>query len=576
MKIYKKAMTADQTHKIQLLAEMRGQASKVPAAWPMGLVRNEQRQPVGLILPIIEGGTEVHQVAAPASRRQHFPNADWRFLASCAANLARAVHWIHYQGLVIGDINSRSFLVMRNATVRMIDVDSVQVPVPGFKPLLCTVAQEDFRPPELHNADLRRVIRTPNHDAFGLAVVLFQILLRGRHPYDRLDPNAAELSRTQQIAEHRFGFGAQAVRNGWQPPNTVGLDALPPRTADLFEAAFAPQATAGGRPSAETWVAALKDLLSNLVSCPRNATHQYARHLARCTWCAFEQRVGAIAFGTTSPPPASNAAQPSTVPVMPAEGEMLIRRIDAAPKPVPAAVSRASSTVAPSSAAVREGNAKLWRRNRKPWIAAYQRAKAEFEQAAAQLDAANRFPTYTAARSDAAGAKSKWNNIARFAQQQYQDLTTNAQRQQLEAHLKRCRIEDAKIRGIGETRIFTLNYVGITTAADVAADRLHGVPNFGPVMQQRLLDWRKSIERAFQPPQSPTLSNDALQGINQETATRSSRSLVELRKVAAELERRAAADQAVAERAARKLAAAIAGLNQAAADHRAAIGKQPQ
>ncbi len=133
-------------------------------------------------MPRVDGHKDIHTLYSPRSRKAEFPNADWRFLIRAAANTARAFAAIHETGCVIGDVNHGGVCVSDKATVRLIDCDSFQVTV-GTRRFLCEVGVPTFTSPELQGKPFRGVVRSPNHDNFGLAVLVFHLLYMGRHPF---------------------------------------------------------------------------------------------------------------------------------------------------------------------------------------------------------------------------------------------------------------------------------------------------------------------------------------------------------------------------------------------------------
>jgi DNA-binding helix-hairpin-helix protein with protein kinase domain len=415
IKIYASPLTVERAQKIKILAQFSQTDIGRFTAWPSGLVLDENGQARGLLLPVVEHGKDIHHLYTPSSRRKHFPTANWRFLVHVSGNVARAFGAVHALGLVIGDVNPGSILVLGDGTVKLIDVDSFQVPVPGGRPLLCTVAVSLFLPPELDQASLNSVARTPDHDAFGLAITIFQLLMLGRHPYAGRFLGAGEMPIERAIAEHRFAFGAHAAdRQMQRPPNTVGIDILPSRVAALFESAFAPPAHRRPRPSATEWVQALDQLAAELAHCQRNSAHYYPRSASLCPWCGFEQSTGVLLFGV----PTTAFAQRHEN-----EYQQLVGRIVAVPRPVPPTLVAATAGVVANPAAqqaakipgVAWGSYSLglllivWglvllphgglfillgavallfgagarRRRRKPWINAYRTAKSEEADAAA-------------------------------------------------------------------------------------------------------------------------------------------------------------------------------------------------
>lgn len=151
------------------------------AAWPKDLVL-DRGQVAGFVMPRIGARSDVHELYSPKSRASAFPEADFRFLVHVAANIARAFATVHARGHVIGDVNHGHLLVGGDGRVLLIDADSFQVAVGGIVHT-CDVGVPLFTAPEFAGSDFRGLRREPNHDLFGLAVLLFHMLFMGRHPY---------------------------------------------------------------------------------------------------------------------------------------------------------------------------------------------------------------------------------------------------------------------------------------------------------------------------------------------------------------------------------------------------------
>jgi hypothetical protein len=75
----------------------------------------------------------------------------------------------------------------------------------------------------------------------------------------------------------------------------------------------------------------------------------------------------------------------------------------------------------------------------------------------------------------------------------------NSEKIQLENYLDQSLIRNAKLKGITGDRILSLESFGIETAHDVALLGHHKVPGIGPVLSQRLFDWRDNLRRKFRP-----------------------------------------------------------------------------
>ena len=152
------------------------------AAWPIDLLSDNKGVVRGFIMPRVVTRRDIHELYSPKSRAEAFPEADFRFLVHVAANIARAFAVVHEQGHVLGDVNHGNLLVGADGTVMLIDCDSFQIGN-GTNVFTCDVGVPLFTAPELHGRTFRGLVRTANHDRFGLAVLLFHLLYMGRHPF---------------------------------------------------------------------------------------------------------------------------------------------------------------------------------------------------------------------------------------------------------------------------------------------------------------------------------------------------------------------------------------------------------
>jgi DNA-binding helix-hairpin-helix protein with protein kinase domain len=295
-KIYYPHVAQKRAKKIPAMLPLTTSGIRNFCAWPTGIV-SEDRTFRGLTMPFAKGLKELHVLTGPKSRKAEFPNATFGLLVRVAGNVARAIANLHAETFVVGDINERGFLVGQSGLVTQIDCDSVQVITPAGT-FLCEVGVANFTPPELQGTNLETVRRTHQHDAFGLAVLIFQLLFMGRHPFaGRYAQGAIELE--EAIGQYRYAYSSDTARTGMEPPPhtlrvTTGGGA---EIATLFERAFAPIVSrTKGRPTASDWVGALERLEKSLVKCQWNRAHDFVRGQANCPWCELEQRAGVDLF----------------------------------------------------------------------------------------------------------------------------------------------------------------------------------------------------------------------------------------------------------------------------------------
>lgn len=76
-----------------------GLATKSPlTAFPISLVRQKTGEFAGFTMRLVPEHLPLHDLYAPGSRKQKFPQADFRFLVRTASNVARAVASVHHAG----------------------------------------------------------------------------------------------------------------------------------------------------------------------------------------------------------------------------------------------------------------------------------------------------------------------------------------------------------------------------------------------------------------------------------------------------------------------------------------------
>jgi serine/threonine protein kinase len=263
----------------------------VSIAWPLDLLEDRGRV-VGFLMPKVNQVRPIHDFYNPKTRRDHTPFFNYLYLHRTARNLAAAVSSLHAGGYVIGDVNESNILVSQTALVTLVDTDSFQVRV-GKQIYPCPVGKPEFTPPELQGKTLRHYQRTPEQDRFGLAVLIFQVLMEGTHPFAGVytglgDPPPIE----SRIAAGHFPYGTRRVP---YRPTPIAPDGkiLHPDLRRLFLQCFdTGYLDPSRRPDAQTWVQVLEAAEQELVICQTNPQHRYSDRLTRCPWCDRTQLLG--------------------------------------------------------------------------------------------------------------------------------------------------------------------------------------------------------------------------------------------------------------------------------------------
>jgi DNA-binding helix-hairpin-helix protein with protein kinase domain len=156
-----------------------GSHGHISIVWPVSLLSTvDEQQVIGFLMPRVTGMHPLIACYNPAIRRQQWPLFNYRYLIRTAHNLAAAVRALHARGYVIGDVNESNILVTDTALVTLVDTDSFQVREPHNGVVYrCSVGKPEFTPPELQGCPFAQVDRAPEHDLFGLAVLIFQLLM---------------------------------------------------------------------------------------------------------------------------------------------------------------------------------------------------------------------------------------------------------------------------------------------------------------------------------------------------------------------------------------------------------------
>jgi DNA-binding helix-hairpin-helix protein with protein kinase domain len=531
-KVYHAALPEDKQDKLRAMARIGSTYLHQISAWPTKVLTQAGGVVAGFVMAKIEGFEPIHNLSSPASRKQIFPAVDYAFLVHVARNVAAAFDAVHAHGHVVGDVNENNFLVGRNGTVKLIDCDSFQI-VEGSRRYSCDVGVKLFTPPELQNvSSLRGKERTRNHDNFGLAVLIFQLLLLGRHPYSGVPLGGNDLPLEEAIAVYRFAYGPdRKQRQVDTPPDAINLSFFAPEIGRAFQRAFTEEGVSSGRPGASEWIKLLEGLRGSLRTCAQASNHKYPSHLAQCPWCERE-RAGRPAFLSQSAGHTGNGSTATgdlgtiwariqslaglpQLPVYTAPQYVVTGQLQQVGKNARPLYRLKVSAVSVGAFLTTLNQPALWFISlivggaiiavlKHPvggrlvtLSGAAIAAKKVFDSELEEYNKLIEDPRITELYGRLVAAKARIDGLPDEYQRGMQDLHARVRERQLEVFLDRFLISDADIDGIGPARVIALASFNIETARDVSYHSVMRVQGFGDALAGRLVSWRQRVEKRF-------------------------------------------------------------------------------
>jgi len=526
-KIYNESPDGVKAAKLRHMVAMKNVSLEAFAAWPADLLLDTGGELCGFVMRRLNQYVPLHVLYSPMDRKKLFPDKGYNFLAHVARNLATAFHKLHEAGLVVGDVNEGNILINESGLVAFIDCDSFQIRHDHGR-YYCEVGVPRYTAPELLRlSSFEQVERTGNTDSFSMAVLIFQLLFLGRHPFAGRNASNEDIDEEKAIRQHLFAYSLRQPQPRLLPPkDAYDLRELPQSIVTLFHEAFETES----RPMPHKWIAALEGLLGDMQSCSHSKLHFYPVAAKSCPWCRFREERGILFFLDDDLPQAHPGADlhsfvqgfwidpvflktpasmmpPNTVDGIPPQTSLNSyrrrRNLMLLSLVLTFFVSVAWYWFAPfgilAFLVIRFGN--LFPAIRK------ERQQREDEFAAARTALDNLHGQYPALEHEVTvfnkdlakyqGMLERYRNLPREFRERKKLLEEDHYRQQLETYLSQFRIAHHLIPGLGPARKQQLADAGILTASDIGRLRSTKVSGIGPAYLQRLEDWRRSVSGGF-------------------------------------------------------------------------------
>jgi hypothetical protein len=270
----------------------------VQIAWPQSAVFDGQGGFAGFVMPLLDMAqtAELEQIMQERQARAAGLPTGLGPKLTLAANLATVIDALHQQQHYVVDLKPVNLRFYRDSLyIAMLDCDgfSIQGHAERFPAEQFTA---DYLAPEFQRKGMPAGTELAQ-DRFALAVVIFQLLNFGIHPYSGRPGNAQVATDIPgRIRDGCYAYGVK--RHKQLAPNaTSGHALMPPELRAMFDRAFSPSPTLQ-RPSAADWAQLLRGYAQRsggkLVMCTANPEHQHFAGLG-CAACAREKVIGTAA-----------------------------------------------------------------------------------------------------------------------------------------------------------------------------------------------------------------------------------------------------------------------------------------
>jgi hypothetical protein len=261
----------------------------VQIAWPIATLRDQSGAFQGFIMPEIDmnAATELENVLQKSVRRSRGLPEFYGNRVLLAANLAGVMaelHKLSHYFIDMKPVNMRFYPDTNFLAV--LDTDGFSIG--GSRRWPARQFSDQYIPPEAKNASPSQL--GIEADLFALAVIVFQLMNNGIHPFQGIDRSGGLPTSIQdRIYSGLYAYGLK--RFGPAAPARMSVhDYFDPSTRAMFDRAFT--GAPALRPPANEWNDHLKMLIMRniLVKCALHPT-EHAHFGKGCGFCALDAKL---------------------------------------------------------------------------------------------------------------------------------------------------------------------------------------------------------------------------------------------------------------------------------------------
>lgn len=331
---YLKKITAMQKLEPKLTPVSVDNTPIIQLAWPQARLYNSQKQFVGFVMPELDvkNTIELEYILQERQAKAHGLPTGVGAKVSLAYNLCSLIDILHQQGHRIIDMKPLNLRFYKSSLyMSLLDCDgfSIQGDNTRYPAGQFTV---EYLAPEFQAKQVIPESQEEWQDRFSLAVIIFQLLNFGIHPFSGRPKNdSVPTDIPRRIAGRFYAYGIK-THNLITPSVASGHTHLPASLRKLFDKAFS--GAPSQRPSAKVWATALYEYAlpekKQMVVCQKDKNHQHFAGKS-CASCARDAQLQQIA--TTQK---KNEAQLEQIRQKRAPNT----KVRQAPNPIPPAIPR--------------------------------------------------------------------------------------------------------------------------------------------------------------------------------------------------------------------------------------------
>ena len=286
-------------------------------AWPVGIIEDTSQRTLGFVMPRLplDQACDLEALLIPDSRRREGLPEDYRVRVFAGYNLALLIRSLHKQGHHVIDMKPKNMSIYKledmQGVVALLDTDGFSIKARSGKRFPAGMFSSEYFAPELLVNGSKSTEADEYQDRWALAVIIFQLLNNGIHPYTGIYRGAHSPTLDDHVKAGRYAYGRVAHPEMGAKPGSMH-EYLDDDTRVLFDRAFGTSRYA--RPTAKEWRDHLKEFVTpnspRMVNC--TADHNHWHFSKGCQLCALERLLSSRSGAAKGKTPATQVAVPTT------------------------------------------------------------------------------------------------------------------------------------------------------------------------------------------------------------------------------------------------------------------------